>query len=36
MFNLFKTGRKRDLGINDLYEALNDHKATLLGNELER
>ncbi|XP_026807199.1 probable multidrug resistance-associated protein lethal(2)03659 isoform X1 [Rhopalosiphum maidis] len=34
--NLFKTGRKRDLEVNDLYTTLNDHSSATLGNELEK
>lgn len=33
---LFKTGRKRDLEVNDLYITLNDHSSATLGNELEK
>lgn len=33
---LFKTGRKRDLEVNDLYTTLNDHSSAILGNELEK
>ncbi|KAE9539572.1 hypothetical protein AGLY_004824 [Aphis glycines] len=33
---LFKTGRKRDLEVNDLYTTLNDHSSATLGNELEK
>ncbi|XP_025405411.1 probable multidrug resistance-associated protein lethal(2)03659 isoform X2 [Sipha flava] len=35
ILNLFKVGLKRDLEENDLYSPLNDHLASLLGNELE-
>lgn len=34
--NLFKTGKKRDLEVNDLYTTLNDHSSSSLGNELEK
>jgi len=33
---LFKTGRKRELEINDLYTTLNDHSSSSLGNKLEK
>lgn len=33
---LFKTGRKRDLEVNDLYTTLDDHSSSSLGNELEK
>ncbi|VVC32367.1 Hypothetical protein CINCED_3A020730 [Cinara cedri] len=36
MLNLLKTARKRDLNENDLYATLNNHKSSLLGNELEK
>eukprot|EP00102_Acyrthosiphon_pisum_P027033 XP_016664243.1 PREDICTED: probable multidrug resistance-associated protein lethal(2)03659 isoform X1 [Acyrthosiphon pisum] len=36
LLNLFKTGQKRDLETNDLYDPLNDHKSSLLGFEIER
>jgi len=36
LLNLFKTGQKRDLESNDLYDPLNDHKSSLLGLEIER
>ncbi|CAI6363520.1 unnamed protein product [Macrosiphum euphorbiae] len=36
LLNLFKTGQKRDLETNDLYDPLNDHKSSLLGFEIEK
>lgn len=36
MLNLFNTGKKRDLDINDLYTTLNDHTSSSLGNALEK
>lgn len=36
LWNVFKVGRKRDLDENDLYAVYDDHKSSLLGNELER
>lgn len=35
IYKLFKTGRKRDLEVNDLYATLNDHASSSLGRELE-
>eukprot|EP00102_Acyrthosiphon_pisum_P018651 XP_016655861.1 PREDICTED: probable multidrug resistance-associated protein lethal(2)03659 isoform X2 [Acyrthosiphon pisum] len=36
LLSLFKTGQKRDLESNDLYDSLNDHKSSLLGLEIEK
>lgn len=35
-FNLFKTGKKRDLEVNDLYTTLDTHASAILGNKLEK
>uniref|UniRef100_A0A2S2QB40 Multidrug resistance-associated protein 4 n=1 Tax=Sipha flava TaxID=143950 RepID=A0A2S2QB40_9HEMI len=34
--NLFKTGKKRDLEVNDLYTTLDTHASAILGNQLEK
>lgn len=36
MLNLFNTGKKKDLDINDLYKPLSEHKSSALGNVLEK
>ncbi|XP_022162518.1 probable multidrug resistance-associated protein lethal(2)03659 isoform X2 [Myzus persicae] len=36
ILNLFKTGQKRDLESNDIYDPLNDDKSSLLGFEFEK
>ncbi|KAL4089621.1 hypothetical protein QTP88_024632 [Uroleucon formosanum] len=36
ILNLFKTGQKRDLESNDLYDPLNSDKSSLLGLEIEK
>ncbi|VVC26205.1 Hypothetical protein CINCED_3A020489 [Cinara cedri] len=36
ILNLFKTGSKRDLELNDLYSVLNEHKSSSLGDDLEK
>lgn len=35
IFKLFNTGQQRDLDVNDVYSTLNEHKSSLLGDELE-
>jgi len=36
LLNIFKIGQQRDLEEDDLFETLNDHSSSLLGNELEK
>jgi hypothetical protein len=34
--DIFKKGYKKDLEIEDLYEELDEHRSSYLGDELER